>query len=122
MLLILNEKNIKEEQISAHGGKGLMAIRFAFKNYQYWGNFNDSQWNCFAVAELPVGATTGYHKHEDTDEIFYIIDGKATITIDKESQKIKKGDIILTRMGSSHGIIKVRKKLKFIVVEIFRRS
>lgn len=122
MSLILNEKNIKKEQISAHGGKGLMDIRFAFKNYQHWGNSNDSQWNCFAVGELPVGATAGYHKHEDTDEIFYIINGEATITIDKESQKIKKGDIILTRMGSSHEITKVRKKLKFIIVEIFRKS
>jgi len=120
-MLIINEKDITTEKFSAHGGMGLMEIKFAFKKHQHYGNDNDSKWNCFAVATLPIGATAGYHKHEDTDEIFYIIDGKATITIDGESHEIKKGDIILTRMGSSHGITKVKEKLKFTVTEIFRR-
>ena len=119
-MLISNEKNIKTEKFSAHGGNGVMDIKFAFKDYQHYGNDNDSKWNCFAVAELPVGATAGYHKHEDTDEFFYIIDGVATITIDGEAKEIKKGDIILTRKGSSHGITNVKKRLKFTVTEIFR--
>jgi len=120
-MLIINEKDIQTEKFSAHGGIGLMDIKFAFKDYQHYGNKNDSKWNCFAVAELPVGATAGYHKHEDTDEIFYIVDGRATITIDGESREIKKGDVILTRLGSSHGITNVKKKLKFTVTEIFRK-
>lgn len=120
-MLISNEKDIQVEKFSAHGGAGIMDIKFAFKNYQHYGNNNDSKWNCFAVAVLPVGATAGYHKHEDTDELFYIISGKATITIDGESREIKKGDIILTRMGSSHGITDVKEKLKFTVTEIFRK-
>lgn len=119
-MIITNEKDIPTEQFSAHGGNGTMNIKFAFKDYQHYGNKNDSQWNCFAVAELPIGATAGYHKHEDTDEFFYIIDGEATLTVDGESRKIKKGDIVLTRKGSSHGITDVKTKLKFTVTEIFR--
>jgi mannose-6-phosphate isomerase-like protein (cupin superfamily) len=119
-MLIVNEKDMTIEKISAHGGTGVMNIRFAFKKYQYYGNNNDSAWNCFAIAELPAGATAGYHKHKDTDEIFYILEGNATITIDGRSRKIKKGDIVLTRKGSSHGISKVKEKLKFTVTEIFR--
>ncbi len=119
-MLIVNEKDVATEKFSAHGGIGTMNIKFTFKEYQHYGNKNDSNWNCFAIAELPIGATAGYHKHEDTDEIFYIVDGVATITIDGESKKIQKGDIILTRKGSSHGITDVKKKLKFTVTEIFR--
>jgi mannose-6-phosphate isomerase-like protein (cupin superfamily) len=119
-MLISNEKNIITEKFSSHGGNSVMNIKFAFKDYQYYGNNNDSKWNCFAVAELPVGATAGYHKHKDTDEFFYIIDGLATITIDRKTKVIKKGDIILTRKGSSHGITNVKKRLKFTVTEIFR--
>lgn len=120
-MLITNEKDIEQEHFSAHGGKGLIDIRFAFKKYQHYRNNNDSKWKCFAIAELSPGSTAGYHKHEDTDEIFYIIDGKATIAIDGKARKIKKGDIVLTRMGSSHGITDVKEKLKFTVTEIFRK-
>lgn len=120
-MLICNEKNIKKQIFSGHGGVGMMKMKFAFTDYQHYGNKNDAKWNCFAIAELPIGATAGLHKHIDTDEIFYILDGEATITVDGEKSKIKKGDVILTLMESSHDIIKVKKKLKFIVVEIFRR-
>jgi len=119
-MIISNEKDIPTEHIAAHGGAGIMKIKFAFKDYQHSGNNNDSQWNCFAVAELPVGVATGYHRHVDTDEFFYIIDGEATITVDGEARQIKKGDIILTRKGSSHGITNVKRKLRFTVTEIFR--
>lgn len=120
-MLISNEKDIMAEKFFAHGGKGTMQIKFAFKEHQHYGNNNDSQWNCFAIAEIPVGATAGNHRHKDTDEIFYILDGEGTIIIDGEEGKIDKGDIVLTLMGSTHDIIKVKKKLKFLVVEIFRK-
>jgi quercetin dioxygenase-like cupin family protein len=100
-MLINNEKDIKKEIVSAHNGKGLMGIRFAFKQHQHYGNKNDAKWNCFAIAELPIGATAGNHKHQDTDEIFYILQGEAKIKIDNETQKIKKGDIILTRLEAA---------------------
>lgn len=119
--MIINEKDIDSEQFNAHGGKGLMNIKFVFKDEQGYGNKNDSGWNCFAVAFLPVGATAGYHKHEDTDEFFYVLEGEATLTLDGKNKTIKKGDIILTKIGSSHGIKNVKKALKFIVVEIFKR-
>lgn len=117
---ISNEKSIKKQLIHAHGGSGLMNIRFAFPAEQHWGNNNEARWNCFAIAVLPIGATAGYHKHINTDEIFYIIEGMATVTIDDKAQQIKKGDVVLTKIGSSHGITDVKEKLKFIVVEILR--
>jgi len=41
--------------------------------------------------------------------------------IDNERSKIRKGDIILTKIRSVHDIVEVKKKLKFIVIEIFRK-
>lgn len=120
-MLISNVKDIEKETVSAHNGKGLMDIKFAFKKHQHYGNDNDAKWNCFAIAELPIRATAGIHTHNDTDEIFYILQGEATIKIDKESKKIHKGDIILTQIGSSHSIYNVTKKLKYVVIEIFRK-
>lgn len=120
-MLIINKKSIKKQNFSGHGGVGVMKMRFAFTDHQHYGNKNDARWNCFAIAEIPVGATAGLHKHKDTDEIFYILEGKATIVIDGESHEINKEDIVLTLIGSSHDIINVKKKLKFIVVEIFRK-
>jgi|SRR3989344_2794532 len=120
-MLITNEKDIERQKFSGHGGIGVMKMRFAFTDHQYYGNNNDAKWNCFAIAEIPVGATAGKHKHKDTDEIFYILEGEATMIIDNERSKIRKGDIILTKIRSVHDIVEVKKKLKFIVIEIFRK-
>jgi len=39
---------------------------------------------------------------------------------DGEERSVGKGDIVLTRSGSIHGIKEVKKKLKFITIEIRR--
>ena len=121
-MIITKDNEIESEKMNAHGGVGLMDIKFAFKGEQGYGNQNDSGWNCFAIATLPIGATAGYHKHSDTDEFFYVLEGEARLVIDGEERKISKGDIILTKVGSSHGIKDVSKELKFVVIEVYRKN
>ena len=49
------------------------------------------------------GQVTPDHKHSDIDEIFYIISGQGTITINKEPMLIKEKDIIFSPHGETHG-------------------
>lgn len=113
---IVNIDYLRSKHFSPHGGKGKIDMKFAFTSLRNKGK--KSKWNFFGIAEFPVGSTAGYHKHEGTDEWFYILDGEAEIIIDKKHHKIKKGDIILTKDGSYHDIVNVEKKLVFIAIEV----
>lgn len=112
---VMNVSEIETHTFSAHGGEGEINMKFAFTQFE---GLDHSNWNFFGIAEFPVGATAGYHRHEGNDEWFYILSGEATITIDGESRRIKAGDVVLTRDGSSHGITNVTEKLVLIAVEI----
>ncbi len=49
------------------------------------------------------GQTTPDHKHTDIDEVFYVISGEGTITIDKEEILLKEKDVIFSPKGETHG-------------------
>lgn len=49
------------------------------------------------------GQTTPDHKHSDIDEVFYVISGEGTITINKEKIPVKENDIIFSPNGETHG-------------------
>lgn len=114
---IENIKNLKEYIQRAHGGKGKIKMNFSFEKQKGIG-----MWNFFAYAELLKGSTVGYHQHMGNDEWYFILSGKAKITIDGSEAKIKKGDCVLTKDGSFHGISEVVRTLKFIAVEVRRQS
>ncbi|MDF2511361.1 MAG: cupin protein [Herbinix sp.] len=49
------------------------------------------------------GQTTPDHKHSDIDEVFYVISGEGTITINNEEMLVKEKDIIFSPNGETHG-------------------
>ncbi len=51
------------------------------------------------------------HKHEFTDELFYILDGKGKIrTGGRDDIEIKDGDLIKISRGETHSFINTEKK------------
>lgn len=49
------------------------------------------------------GQTTPDHKHSDIDEVFYVISGEGTITINNKEVFVKEKDIIFSPNGETHG-------------------
>lgn len=49
------------------------------------------------------GQTTPEHKHSNIDEVFYVISGEGTITINNDEYVISEKDIILSPKGETHG-------------------
>lgn len=127
-MIIQNVNFIKEKVMPAHGGKGTIRMKFFHQEYQRFRDapdlgtpnptYNTANWNFFAYSELPVGSTIGPHKHIDNDEIYYILEGSADMSVDEDTRTIKKGDVILTLHGSQHSIQNVTVDLKFIATEI----
>ena len=57
----------------------------------------------FRKRTLQPGSSIGYH-FQETDEIYYILEGKGIMQMNGDSFRVAPGDAILTRPGSSHGL------------------
>ncbi|MBN1618654.1 cupin domain-containing protein [Candidatus Dojkabacteria bacterium] len=131
-MLIQNIADKKFKSIPAHGGEGLIHMKFFHQEYQRFREVDDlpepdpsyerTQWNFIAYAELPTGSTIAEHEHKDNDEFYFILEGEAMMRVDDDTKKIKKGDIVLTRAGSKHSVYDVKKRLKFFAFEILQRG
>ena len=58
----------------------------------------------FRKRVLHKGAATGYHLQK-TDEVYYITGGQGVMTINGKPFDVHAGDAVLTRGGSSHGLV-----------------
>ena len=68
-----------------------------------------------AEARLPVGAATTPHHHPRTEEIYYILEGTADMTVDNETQPVRPGDAIAIPPGARHTIRNTgQETLKFL--------
>lgn len=53
-------------------------------------------------ALLPTGASFQPHYHEDMEEIFIILNGKVSITVDGTTEELRKGDAVVIPIRSTH--------------------
>lgn len=66
----------------------------------------DLKGRCRLVAKITLneGCSIGVHRHDNEEEIYYIIEGTASITDNDTVGKLYVGDALLTGDGSSHSI------------------
>ncbi|MFK7850276.1 MAG: cupin domain-containing protein [Akkermansiaceae bacterium] len=57
-----------------------------------------------AEARVPAGGATERHYHKDSEEFYYILDGRGEIEIDGSVEKVEPGDAILIPAGAWHTI------------------
>ena len=58
----------------------------------------------FRKRVLHKGAAIGYHLQK-TDEVYYLTGGQGVMTINGKPFEVHAGDAVLTRGGSSHGLV-----------------
>ncbi len=90
------KKQIKD---SSHNGEGAVEL------YEIWGK-SDFISHCDFIDRqvIPPNATVGYHKHENNEEMYIILEGSGTMTIDNKKFKVKKGDMIKNSPYGEHGL------------------
>jgi mannose-6-phosphate isomerase-like protein (cupin superfamily) len=77
-------------------------------------------WNCIEYLVVPAGASIGEHTHLRTEEIYYIVSGAATMTINGETVEVFAGDLITNPINGRHGIAnETGEDMEFVVVEVF---
>ncbi len=80
-------------------GSGRVEILHIFKKEELKGKAR-----LFARLRLGKGCSIGYHKHENEEEVFYVMQGRGTVTEDGKQYTVEAGDAILTGGGSGHSV------------------
>ncbi|MGI6778091.1 MAG: cupin domain-containing protein [Acetivibrionales bacterium] len=92
-------KMIREIREQMRGGKGNVEINHIFKEDELNGKCR-----LFAKITLNEGCSIGLHEHDDEEEIYYIMKGKAMVEDNGVKQELSAGDAVLTGGGASHYI------------------
>lgn len=94
-------KNDRLLEVREHmaGGEGSCQVHHILRAEDAYG-----AGRLFAVNTLQPGSSIGVHEHHGEFEIYYILDGTATITDNSEVYELHAGDMMECRDGDSHGI------------------
>ena len=70
-------------------------------------------------AKIPVGKAFRKHYHEDMQEIFIIVSGRAEMTVDGKSVSLIKGDTVIVPIGKMHTLKNTgNEELGYVVMGI----
>jgi mannose-6-phosphate isomerase-like protein (cupin superfamily) len=83
-----------------HGGKG------CFENHVVLAKGDSNVGIMFMNdAIIGPGMSIGHHLHEDSEEIYFVVEGSGTMIMDGVETGIGPGDVSLVRQGHSHGLV-----------------
>jgi mannose-6-phosphate isomerase-like protein (cupin superfamily) len=71
------------------------------------------QQQSLAEASLTPGQATQRHHHKQTEEIYFILEGKGEMEVDGEARDVGPGDAILLPPGAWH-VIRAQTPLRFL--------
>jgi len=70
-------------------------------------------------AQMAVGASFRPHYHQDMDEIFLLLRGKARIRLEDEEAEIQKGEMVFLPTGRVHEMENIGdEEVEYIVIGI----
>ncbi len=97
--MIRNFYEVSKRQIASHEGVGNVDL------YEMWDkpDFNDNV-DFFDRVVMPPKTSMGYHKHENTTEMYIVLKGTGTMTIEGKEYEVKRGDMIRNPPYGSHGL------------------
>ena len=95
--LFERDRDVAKNEPGPHDGGGPST------GYSFFEKAPDLKFS-FRKRVLHKGAAIGYHLQK-TDEVYYITGGRGVMTINGEPMPVKAGDALLTRAGSSHGLV-----------------
>ena len=98
MILRVNEINVQKQE-KPRGGRGFMES-FPYKSVEGIAG----EIKMFSVINLQKDSKVGYHKHENDNEIYLMLDGSGVISDNGKEDILNPGDMIVTLKGESHSI------------------
>lgn len=98
-MIIRNFLQNAAEYQQAHGGRGEIRNVFLFSRKDF-----STALQFLIYSEIQPGDSIGYHTHGNNEEVYVILEGEGTMTVNGESRTVRAGDVLLNRAGWSHGL------------------
>ena len=77
---------------------------------------NASTQTILAEQTFPRGGRTGLHIHDQGDEIFCVVSGSGTATLEDDTEPVEQGDVIFVPDGTVHGVANMDGDEPLVVV------
>ena len=89
----------RDTMVNARGGEGTVVFDHIFE-------VTETRANCRVLAKVTLepGASIGYHQHEQEEEIYYIINGVATVNDNGQTRTVYPGEGVYAGGGDCHAI------------------
>ncbi|WP_257445953.1 cupin domain-containing protein [Archangium lipolyticum] len=99
-----------------HGTTGLSQWKCLARRTGLFGAWEAVEW-----AWIPPGGISGEHMHTRTEEIYFILSGRGEMTLDGRPHPVGPGSLILTGLGTRHGLRNIGDEgLGWLVIELSR--
>ena len=84
---------------SVHGGEGLCKNSCVMESHEF-----ETPLRFIYYTELPPNASFGVHKHGNDNEVYVVLEGNGTFTMNDETVPVKTGDLLVNKPFASHGL------------------
>jgi mannose-6-phosphate isomerase-like protein (cupin superfamily) len=112
--LIIGDLEDPSVVYGVHGTTGLSQWKCLARRAGLFGS-----WEAVEYAWLPPGGLSGEHVHTRTEEIYFILSGRGEMLLDGEPHAVSAGSLILTGLGTRHGLRNVGSEgLGWLVIEL----
>jgi|GEM_PF-347566 len=112
--LIIGDLEDPSVVYGVHGTTGLSQWKCLARRAGLFGAWEAIEW-----AWIPPGGISGEHVHTRTEEIYFILSGRGEMTLDDKPHAVGPGSLILTGLGTKHGLRNVGDEgLGWLVIEM----
>jgi len=112
--LIIGDLQEPSVVYGVHGTTGLSQWKCLARRAGLFGAWEAIEW-----AWIPPGGISGEHVHTRTEEVYFILSGRGEMTLDGKPYPVGPGNLILTGLGTKHGLRNVGDEgLGWLVVEL----
>lgn len=112
--LVVGDLEAPSVVYGVHGADGASQWRCLARRPGLAGDWEAVEW-----AWLPSGGLSGEHVHTRTEEVYFILSGRGHILLDGVATEVHAGDVILTGLGTKHGLRNTGdEELSWLVIEI----
>lgn len=112
--LIVSDLSEPSVVYGVHGADGRSAWKLLTRRTGLAGDWEAVEW-----AWLPPGGVSGEHLHTRTEEVYLILTGRGEILLNGTPTEVGPGDVILTGVGSVHGLRNIGDDdVSWLVIEI----
>jgi mannose-6-phosphate isomerase-like protein (cupin superfamily) len=97
--LIISSPDGAQRVRGIHGGRSeILVKRLATGNMMY------TDFDAFEWATLPPGTGVGLHTHSRTEELYFIVKGRAKLRVNDSQYEVGPGDLMMMSLFGRHSI------------------